>query len=168
MPAGRLLFRRPIISPGYTHSIGVLDNTNFRRDVWIPAREAAGLVGDSALPALDPRRYPMKVKDLRAFAASVLLDSGSSLTEAALLLRHSDKKTTERHYARAMQERSHDRARREVQIDKGASLPERLDALWEAWVQAFPSVVPRLGMQWNNVTEIDARQRSRREFGKPI
>lgn len=34
MPAGRLLFRRPIISPGYTHGIRVLDNTNFRRDVW--------------------------------------------------------------------------------------------------------------------------------------
>jgi integrase len=159
MPAGRLLFRRPINSPGNTHSIGVLDNTNFRRDVWLPAREAAGLVGDDSLPALDPRRYPMKVKDLRAFAASVLLDSGSSLTEAALLLRHADKKTTERHYARAMQERAHDRARRDVQIDRGASLPERLDALWEAWVQAFPNVIPRVGMDWGNVTDIDSRRR---------
>lgn len=159
MPAGRLLFRRPIISPGYTHSIGVLDNTNFRRDVWLPAREAAGLVGDESLPALDPRRYPVKVKDLRAFAASVLLDSGSSLTEAALLLRHADKKTTERHYARAMQERAHDRARRDVQIDRGASLPERLDALWEAWVGAFPDVIPRLGMQWGNVVLLRNRRR---------
>ncbi|MDI1290671.1 MAG: tyrosine-type recombinase/integrase [bacterium] len=158
MPAGRLLFRRPIISPGHTRSVGVLDNTNFRRDVWLPARQAAGLVGDASLPALDPRRYPMKVKDLRAFAASVLLDSGSSLTEAALLLRHSDKKTTERHYARAMQERAHDRARRDVQIDKGASLPERLDALWDAWVQGFPEVIPRLGMEWGNVREIDPRR----------
>lgn len=114
MPAGRLLFRRPIISAAYTNSIGVLVNTNWRRDVWLTAREAAGLVWDGSLPALDPRQHPMKVKDLRAFAASVLLDSGSSLTEAALLLRHSDKKTTERHYARAMQERSHDRARRDV------------------------------------------------------
>lgn len=158
MPAGRLLFRRPVISPGYTHSIGVLDNTNFRREVWLPAREAAGLVGDKSLPALDPRRYPMKVKDLRAFAASVLLDSGSSLTEAALLLRHADKKTTERHYARAMQEWAHDRARRDVLIDRGASLPERLDALWEAWVRVFPSVAPRLGMDWNNVTDIASRR----------
>lgn len=101
----------------------------------------------------------MKIKDLRAFAASVLLDSGSSLTEAALLLRHADKKTTERHYARAMQERAHDRARRDVQIDRGASLPERLDALWEAWVQAFPGVIPRLGMDWDNVTELDSHRR---------
>lgn len=158
MPAGRLLFRKPTISPGNTHSIGVLDNTNFRRDVWVPARAAAGLVGDESLPTLDPRRYPMKVKDLRAFAASVLLDSGSSLTEAALLLRHADKKTTERHYARAMQERSHDRARRAAQIDQGASLPERLDALWEAWVVAFPNVVSRLGMDWGNVTDLDSRR----------
>lgn len=159
MPAGRLLFRRPILGPGYTHSIGVLDNTNWRRDVWLPARAAAGLVGDESLPMLDPRRYPMKVKDLRAFAASVLLDSGSSLTEAALLLRHSDKRTTERHYARAMQERAHDRARRDVLIDKGASLPERLDALWEAWVAAFPSVLPRLGMDGSNVIDLDSRRR---------
>lgn len=159
MPAGRILFRKPIISAAYTNSIGVLDNTNWRRDVWLPAREAAGLVGDESLPGLDPRRYPMKVKDLRAFAASVLLDSGSSLTEAALLLRHSDKKTTERHYARAMQERAHDRARRDVQIDRGATLPERLDALWEAWVEAFPNVIPRLGMDWGNVTELESRRR---------
>lgn len=158
MPAGRLLFRRPIISPAHSNSIGVLDKTNWRRDVWLPARSAAGLVGDDSLPALDPRRYPMKVKDLRAFAASVLLDSGSSLTEAALLLRHSDKKTTERHYARAMQERAHDRARRDVQVDKGASIGERLDALWAAWVGAFPEVIPNLGMDVDNVIELESRR----------
>jgi integrase len=160
MPAGRLLFRRPIISAAYTNSIGVLDNTNWRRDVWLPAREAAGLVGDDSLPALDPRRYPMKVKDLRAFAASVLLDSGSSLTEAALLLRHSDKKTTERHYARAMQERAHDRARRDVQVDKGASIGERLDALWAAWLGAFPDVVTKLGMDGDNVIDFESRRQA--------
>lgn len=108
---------------------------------------------------LDPRRYPMKVKDLRAFAASVLLDSGSSLTKAALLLRHSDKRTTERHYARATQERAHDRARRDVLIDKGASLPERLDALWDAWVKAFPGVLPKLMVDGNHVIELDVRRR---------
>ena len=61
-------------------------------------------------------------------------------------MRHSDKRTTERHYARAMQERAHDRAWRDVQIDKGASLPDRLDALWDARAQAFPEVIHRLGM----------------------
>ena len=100
----------------------------------------------------------MKVKDLRAFAASVLLDSGSSLTEAALLLRHADKKTTEA-LRTAMQERAHDRARRDVQIDRGASLPERLDALWEAWVGAFPRVIPRLGMHTDNVVTLISEAR---------
>jgi integrase len=146
MPAGRLIFRRPVISPAYSRSIGVLDNTNFRRDVWLPAREAAGLVGDESLPKLDPRRYPMKVKDLRAFAASVLLDSGSSLTEAALLLRHSDKKTTERHYARAMQERAHDRARRDVQIDRAAcGMTDWTPSGRPGW---GPSRTSRLGWGW--------------------
>ncbi len=40
-----------------------------------------------------------------------------------------------------MQERFLDRARRGVQIDQSASLPERLDALWEVWVGAFPTVL---------------------------
>lgn len=62
-------------------------------------------------------------------------------------------------YARAMQDRAHDRARRDVQIDRGASLPERLDALWEAWVQAFPNVIPRLGMDRSNVAELEPRRR---------
>ncbi|CAB4937299.1 MAG: hypothetical protein F2840_03255 [Actinobacteria bacterium] len=75
------------------------------------------------------------------------------------MLRHADKKTTERHYARAMQERAHDRSRRDVQIDRGASLPERLDALWEAWEGAFPNVVPRLGMGWSTVTDLESRRR---------
>ena len=46
-----------------------------------------------------------------------------------------------------------------VNIDKGASLPERLDALWEAWSRAFPDVVPRLGSEWGNVTELDSHRR---------
>lgn len=39
------------------------------------------------------------------------------------------------------------------------SVDDRLDALWEAWAQAFPEVIPRLGMDWGNVTEIDSRRR---------
>jgi len=37
MPAGRLLCRKPIISPAHTNSIGVLYNSNWRRDVLLPA-----------------------------------------------------------------------------------------------------------------------------------
>jgi hypothetical protein len=48
-----------------------------------------------------------------------------------------------------------------VQIDKGASLPDRLDALWEAWVQACPEMIPSLGMEWSNVTELETRRRTR-------
>jgi len=124
----------------------------------VPAREAAGLVGDDSLPLLDPRRKPMKVKDLRAFAASFLLSSVSSLTEVALLLRHSDKRTTERHYARAMQERAHDGSRPAVRVDQSASLSERLDALWDAWVGAFPWVKESLGLDAGNVIDLEARR----------
>jgi hypothetical protein len=43
---------------------------------------------------------------------------------------------------------------------KRASLPERLDALWEAWVDAVPSVLPRLEMDESNVIDLDARRHS--------
>ena len=36
-------------------------------------------------------------------------------------------------------------------IDKGASLGDRLDALWLAWVKANPDVIPKLGMDADNV-----------------
>lgn len=54
-----------------------------------------------------------------------------------------------------MQERAHDRARRDVLIDKGASLGERLDALLFAWVKAFPEVIPRLGMDADNIVDLE-------------
>lgn len=101
----------------------------------------------------------MEVKELRVLATSVLLDSGSSLTEAALLLRHSDKLTTERLYANAMLGHAHDRARREVHVDQGASIGERLDALWLAWVAVFPVVSAQLGMGGVNQVAVDVRHR---------
>ncbi|MDQ1306936.1 MAG: hypothetical protein QG671_2768, partial [Actinomycetota bacterium] len=36
---------------------------------------------------------------------------------------------------------------------------ERLDALWEAWVGAFPNVVPSLGMDGDNVIDLETRRR---------
>lgn len=50
-----------------------------------------------------------------------------------------------------MQERAHDRARRAVRVDQSASLPERLDALWDAWVEAFPSVAAAIQIDQDNV-----------------
>lgn len=76
----------------------------------------------------------------------------------ALLLRHSDKRTTERHYARAMQERAHDGSRPAVRVDQSASLSERLDALWDAWVGAFPWVKESLGLDAGNVIDLEARR----------
>jgi len=51
------------------------------------------------------------------------------------------------------QERAHDRARRAVRVDQSAGLPERLDALWDAWVSAFPSVEASLRVA--KVFEVD-------------
>ena len=56
--------------------------------------------------------------------------------EAALLLRHADNKAI-----------------------GGERRPERMDALWDAWVQSFPDVVPRLGMDWGNITDLDSHRR---------
>lgn len=80
---------------------GVLDNSNFKRGVFDPAREAWGLVGDALRPKLDPRRNALIIKDLRAFAASVLVDAGATTLEASKLLRHTDPRTTLAHYDRA-------------------------------------------------------------------
>lgn len=46
--------------------------------------------------------------------------------------------TTNRFYARAQDERSHDPARARLRINTDLTLPERIDALWEAWAAAYP------------------------------
>lgn len=45
------------------------------------------------------------------------------------------------------------------QGDRKESRPKRMDALWDAWVQSFPDVVPRLGMDWGNITDLDSHRR---------
>lgn len=134
---GDLLFR-PVRRRYATSAPVVIDNNNWRKRVWSPAREAADLNGDPALSALDPRRRPLRVKDLRAYAASVVVDSGGTQYEAAALLRHSTVQTTNRYYARAQDERSQDPARASLRVDLTMTLPERIDALWTAWVTAYP------------------------------
>ena len=68
------------------------------------------------------------------------------MTEAALLLRHANTKTTDRFYARATTEKAHDTARRAATIDKSLTLEERIDLLWDAWVGAYPNVLDSLGV----------------------
>lgn len=133
---GDLLFRpmrrRRIASDPVT-----IDSANWRKRVWNPARAAAGLHGDPRLSPLDPRHRPLRVKDLRAYAASVVVDSGGTQYEAAALLRHSTVQTTNRFYARAQDERSQDPARARLRLDLSLTLPERIDALWSAWVDTY-------------------------------
>jgi hypothetical protein len=135
---GDLLFR-----PLKVRRLGVptmiIDHSDWSKRVWHPARAAAGLIGDPALPTLDPRRRALHIKDLRAYAASVVVDSGGTQYEAAALLRHADVMTTNRFCAQAQDERSHDPARALLRIDTDLTLPQRIDALWKAWASAFPA-----------------------------
>lgn len=133
----------------------VIEGGNFYKRVWLPARTAAGLNGDDTLSTLDPRHRAMKVKDLRAYAASVIVDAGGTPYEAAALLRHANVQTTNRFYARAQDERSQDPARTKLRISHDLTLPQRIDALWDAWIVAYPDLTANL------LTE-DARRRRRR------
>jgi hypothetical protein len=117
----------------------IIDHTDWSKRVWHPARKAAKLVGDSSLPELDPRHRAIHIKDLRAYAASVVVDSGGTVYEAASLLRHTDVLTTNRFYARAQDEHSHDPERSRIRIDQNLALPQRIDALWKAWANAHPN-----------------------------
>ena len=78
------------------------------------------------------------MKDLRAFAASVLVDAGATPLEASVLLRHQDSRTTERHYARAMSVEAHDPDRVSLRTKTDLSLPLRIEALWQLWAKKFP------------------------------
>jgi integrase len=131
-PAGDLLFRghRWQQSPD---RIGIINNRNWTRDAWVPARTAAGLVGDASRPELDPRRNPILIKDLRAFTASILHDAGATDLEASAMLRHRDTRTTEKYYARAMSERAHDPDRAKLRLKPELSLPTRVEELWRIW-----------------------------------
>lgn len=134
---GELLFR-PLRTRFAGRPPVIIDQSDWGKRVWIPARSAAGLVGDTSLPPLDPRRRAIHVKDLRAYAASVIVDSGGTVYDAAQLLRHSDIMTTNKYYARAQDERSQDPARARLRLDPGLPLDLRIDALWDAWISSYP------------------------------
>lgn len=136
-PATNLLFRGPRWqqSPGRT---GIINNRNWTRDIWVPARTSVGLVGDKARPDLDPRRNAILIKDLRAFTASILHDSGATDLEASAMLRHRDTRTTERYYARAISEKAHDPDRAKLRLRTDLSLSGRIEALWDIWARKYP------------------------------
>ena len=122
----------------------IIDSNNWRRRVWYAARTAAKLNADPSLSTLDPRPRTIKVEDLRAYAASVVVDSGGTQYEAAALLRHATVATTNTYYARAQDERSQDPARVKLRVDLNLSLAERIDLLWTAWTDAYPDETARI------------------------
>ena len=71
-PGGDLLFRPTRYGRGMKPTM-TIDHTDWSKRVWYPARNAAGLTGDLTLPELDPRRRALHIKDLRAYAASVVV-----------------------------------------------------------------------------------------------
>jgi hypothetical protein len=103
----------------------VINQSDWGRRVWRPDREAAGLTGDETLPVLDPRRRALQVKDLRAYAASVVVDSGGTQYEAATLRRAYHEQVLRR----ALDEHSQDPARAMLRLDLSLTLDERIDAL---------------------------------------
>lgn len=136
---GDLLFRPTRLGHGLRPT-ATIHHSDWTKRVWYPARAAAGLAGNPLLPELDPRRRAVKIKDLRAYAASVVVDSGGTMYEAAALLRHADVQTTNRYYARAQSEKSHDQVRSAFRANLTLTLDERIDALWDAWVGAYPDL----------------------------
>lgn len=103
--------------------IGVWTRNNWRDKVMVPATTAYGL--------------DYRTKDLRAYAASALMDAGATILEAKVLLGHAKSDTTEKHYARARDARDHDSARMRLRLRQNLSYVQRLDRLYDAFVKTF-------------------------------
>ncbi len=138
---GDLIFRADARDRG-GHQIMLAPN--FGERVIKPARDAVGLGPDPKARRLDARRRGIRVKDLRAYAASMVVDGGGNLEDAAALLRHKRISTTSEFYVRAIGQREHDPVRRAFQADKSLSPAQRADALWQAWASQYPNEVARI------------------------
>lgn len=102
---------------------GVWEASTWRRNVMVPAREAA------VLPDL-------RTKDLRRIAASNFHDAGFSDAQVRQLLGHSEgSAVTFRHYVRPTDD-EHSAMREAIRLNPQLSVGQRLDALWDAWVEA--------------------------------
>ena len=116
--------------------IQILNLPNFRQRVWQPACVEAGADG-------------LKVKSLRAFAASVLVDSGATITETASLLRH-DPRTSEKYYVRPTFDDDPIRFTLREQA-QGSTMRERLDSLYQLWSERFPEATERIHRGSDNI-----------------
>ena len=115
-----VLFRPQVT---YRRGPGIWTSTSWRDDVMLPAAKTTGL--------------PYRTKDMRAYAASALVDIGATQAEAQRLLGHASGDTTQKHYIRALDAKAHDPGRAALRMDATLTPIERLDALWDAWVTQF-------------------------------
>ena len=110
----------PAYAVGTRRGVGIWTPTLFADKVWNTSRESLGLTH--------------RLKDLRAYAASAIVDAGGTELEAQRLLGHRNPMTTRNHYLRAQDLAAHDPARAALRMDPRLSLKERLDALYSAWI----------------------------------
>ena len=114
------LFRPPV---SYRRGPGIWTPEIWQRNAILPMRTATG--------------FKYRTKDLRAYAASALVDVGATHEEAQRLLGHSTSDTTSKYYLRAQDLKAHDPARTALRFDPTLTVAQRLDALWDAWVGRF-------------------------------
>lgn len=99
---------------------------------WTPAAWSRVVWGDAVNAAGFPK---MPVKRLRAHAATVLCASGASVIDAQAHLGHSSLSTTQAHYLVATRAISEDPAIADLRTTPSMTLQDRLDVLWERFVQ---------------------------------
>lgn len=110
----------------------IVNGSRWWKLVWQPARTAAGI-------------DDLQVKDLRAYAASVIVDAGGTLSEAKELLRHASSVTTETHYTRARDIRADDTDRMSIRFaPEEMGLRTRMNRLFELWLDKYPATKARL------------------------
>jgi integrase len=123
LPLERRRTGHPLFGPEFpTNDVGVYTRFTWRT-VWDQA------VRDS--------RQNFRTKDLRAYAATALVDAGATLLEARDLLGHARADTTERFYTQARDSRQSDPKRMAIRLKGTLNVPSRLDALYAAWVKAL-------------------------------
>jgi integrase len=115
-----VLFRPPTAN---RHGPGLWTNELWRTTVILPSNQAS--------------QTNYRTKDLRAFAASMLVDIGATQVEAQQLLGHSSPETTQRHYIRAQKAQAHDPVRSALRFDSALTPRRRMDAAWDAFVERF-------------------------------
>lgn len=145
--------RQPVLfTPTVTRSrggIGVYDRFLWRDCVWNPMRDATG--------------YTLETRALRRYAASALVDAGATILEAGELLGHEKSDTTEQFYARARKRTDAHEARDRVRLTPAKGYAERLDLLYDAWVDTFGDPLATATLPVNAAHHRQVRDRRRHD-----